>query len=1355
MEPLGLKSKQRVVPMGTVDNEEGSPQASSTSSTPLPSSGPAATQATQSNVRIFVRVRPPRPNSKLKATPGRVHCVNPETSASRDAESAEKEPSRIGFQVPKDEAAGLINNQKESYDYRFHRVFDQKSTQEEVFDYVAKDVILSVLDGYNGTIFAYGQTGSGKTFTITGGAERYADRGLIPRALQFIFQEGKKRAGFQFDVAISYLEIYNENGYDLLDSSRDAKKLEDLPSIRSKVRLMEDSDSTIHLQNLSTVPAVNEEEALNQLFVGDTNRMIAETPSNPASSRSHCIFIITITSRAEGGDRVRRSKLHLVDLAGSERTSRTGIQGKLFTEASYINLSLHYLEQVIVALYEKGQGKRSHVPYRNSMMTSVLRDSLGGNCMTTMIATVAPEDELIDESISTCRFAQRVALISNMARVNEEVDPKLLIAKLRREIARLKAELAIARGEGANGDEDLPGYEKERSVLYMVARSSQLTTFVPVRIKQAVDDYIADHSPDAALVFSDFRKINEAFRIMKQYILAGGWTSGGGKRDTAGPEMQSESGGPPSADVKRLKVLLANRDNEINILIALINQYKQQLGDNPMERKSVSGTDATFPRSSTLSSTSQPNLFLDVAAAPSKKSVQQAKPPPATDLSASQPRYSKEKGEAFKIFVADYHFGGRIEDQKSVLKEKYAQAKALGEEASKHRKAMAHFKQLFNEADEMDLAGLKKREEIRVQLADHHSKFREAYQRLKECKIEVEHLQHLLEQARLRLTRDFEHWFVTVHLAGELEAAPAEETGSGANSVGDMSMFGNPASVTAIQHVSGNPTGPRLAQQQQYPDPIADLSINALQKYGQSTSPLPFPPSVRGRASPLAAMGGYRSPLPPPVIGEPRQPLHQQPQQPNVLEDFEAFRRARDGILKMGGTAQGPLQATAEANMAANAAMARLTGGNGYSKWDKLELSDDEDFECQRDKIGALKLENECNARVISAFSTAMDTLKTGAKIADVTGPLVSSLTEWDDKLAHDVMVQAHTDRDSRWPPPTPDPFFMKRVQLKDVAKALGELTAATATAGLPGAQVVRMMTEVVASLNKRTKEVEKEVAKEEEEMNSKITTETIREGFSKTVVSKPVTKEEKPEKELVTIHDPSGKKTEGSTATAETAIEAEDDETERYITNPHAERFSRLSGVEESYSFLGQHPELAVPKYSDEILAQAFNLEMSGEPGRAKQCVHQSLMLQYCHVLGKDGIMLFFMRLKNPQHSAREVFMKDVADTYLRISNRVKELKKQEKEKEDEEKRQAEARVAAALQEDGTYALPVTEESTEEDKKRAEVFATFPASFQKAILTQDVDEINGVLAELKESAEEMLKMADSVGLITLQVEES
>lgn len=158
---------------------------------------------------------------------------------------------------------------------------------------MAKDVIDDCLEGYNGTIFAYGQTGSGKTFTITGGAEKYADRGIIPRTLSYIFGLANKQTDSKIKVSISYMEIYNEAGYDLLDENHASKNLFDLP----KVQMYEDKYGHFKLTNLSVHRAANEEDALNLLFIGDTNRVVSETPKNDASTRSHCIFVIQLESQ--------------------------------------------------------------------------------------------------------------------------------------------------------------------------------------------------------------------------------------------------------------------------------------------------------------------------------------------------------------------------------------------------------------------------------------------------------------------------------------------------------------------------------------------------------------------------------------------------------------------------------------------------------------------------------------------------------------------------------------------------------------------------------------------------------------------------------------------------------------------------------------------------------------------------------------------------------------------------------------------------------------------------------------------------------------------------------------------------
>uniref|UniRef100_A0A8C5KQ72 Kinesin-like protein n=1 Tax=Jaculus jaculus TaxID=51337 RepID=A0A8C5KQ72_JACJA len=472
-------------------------------------------------IRIFARIKP----SVRKHQQG-IYSIDED----------EKLTPSLEIILPRDLADGFVNNKRESYRFKFQRIFDQDAKQDIIFENIAKPVAESVLAGYNGTIFAYGQTGSGKTFTITGGAERYSDRGIIPRTLSYIFEHLQKDSSKIYTTHISYLEIYNECGYDLLDPRHEASGLEDLP----KVTILEDPDQNIHLKNLALHQATTEEEALNLLFLGDTNRMIAETPMNQASTRSHCIFTVHLSSKEPGSATVRHAKLHLVDLAGSERVAKSGVGGLLLTEAKYINLSLHYLEQVIIALSEKN---RVHIPYRNSMMTSVLRDSLGGNCMTTMIATLSLEKRNIGESISTCRFAQRVALIKNEAVLNEEIDPRLMIIRLQKEIADLKEELAVVTGE---------------------QRTEALTEAELLQLEKLITSYLEDQDPESRLeVGADMRKIHHCFHHFKKLLNDQKALE---KSQVSSEIKDQERQEPPKEEeYKKLQDLLVQRDNEISI----------------------------------------------------------------------------------------------------------------------------------------------------------------------------------------------------------------------------------------------------------------------------------------------------------------------------------------------------------------------------------------------------------------------------------------------------------------------------------------------------------------------------------------------------------------------------------------------------------------------------------------------------------------------------------------------------------------------------------------------------------------------------------------------------------------------
>ncbi|XP_077198041.1 kinesin-like protein KIF6 isoform X2 [Paroedura picta] len=633
--------------------------------------------------------------------------------------------------VPRDLADGFVNNKRESYKFKFQKVFDQEAKQDEIFEAIAKPVAECALAGYNGTIFAYGQTGSGKTFTITGGAERYSDRGIIPRTLSYIFEQLQKDTSKVYTTHISYLEIYNECGYDLLDPRHEASKLEDLP----KVTIMEDPDQNIHLKHLSLHQAINEEEALNLLFLGDTNRMIAETPMNQASTRSHCIFTIHISSKEPGSATIRRSKLHLVDLAGSERVAKSGVGGQLLTEAKYINLSLHFLEQVIIALSEK---HRSHIPYRNSMMTSVLRDSLGGNCMTTMIATLSVEKRNIDESISTCRFAQRVALIKNEAILNEEIDPRLMIARLKKEIQELKDELAMVTGE---------------------QRSEELTQEELLQIDGQINNFLEDMDPESTLdVGADMRKIKYCFCHLKR-LLKDAKPCENALLASDIPEDKVGNISFGTGEIKKLKDLLQQRDNEINILVNMLKKEKKK-AQNALLQLSTSSREASTSEDSLLPKQVENEHMLPLKHKPSFL-------PRNTGVRGEM---SLERQEAFEIFKRDHADSITIEDNKQLLKQRFTEAKSLGEKVNEIRNRINHLKgeitQRHMQKAAQVVASSQKMDEpdpveeaLRAQIEEEKISYKTMFTRLKGMKIEIEHLQLLMEKAKVKLQKDFEVWW--------------------------------------------------------------------------------------------------------------------------------------------------------------------------------------------------------------------------------------------------------------------------------------------------------------------------------------------------------------------------------------------------------------------------------------------------------------------------------------------------------------------------------------------------------------------------------------------------------------------
>ncbi|KAH6599278.1 hypothetical protein BASA61_002618 [Batrachochytrium salamandrivorans] len=360
--------------------------------------------------------------------------TRPTSSFAQDIITFGEDKKSLHIHIPKNEEWGFINNQQENWDFKFDNIM-HNSSQEGVYENCGGPIIKSLLDGYNATIMAYGQTGAGKTFTMTGASENYKHRGLIPRAISHLYNEIAQRSTLSFTVRISYLEVYNEQMIDLLAPTTGV-------SISDNLTVVEEKNGSTHVKGLKIENANNEEEALNLLFEGETNRSISEHQLNKGSTRSHCIFTVYIESRShiESSEKIVTSKLNLVDLAGSERLSKTETKGKSLKEATYINRSLTYLEQVIIALSDK---KRDHIPFRQSKMTHVLRDSLGGNCNTLMIANIWGEQEHIEETISTLRFATRMMCVATSPEINIHYDPQALIKKYEREIKELKQELSM------------------------------------------------------------------------------------------------------------------------------------------------------------------------------------------------------------------------------------------------------------------------------------------------------------------------------------------------------------------------------------------------------------------------------------------------------------------------------------------------------------------------------------------------------------------------------------------------------------------------------------------------------------------------------------------------------------------------------------------------------------------------------------------------------------------------------------------------------------------------------------------------------------------------------------------------
>ncbi|XP_078079647.1 kinesin-like protein KIF11 isoform X1 [Mustelus asterias] len=430
------------------------------------------------NIQVVIRCRPFSLAERKASCSNVVECdpVKKEVTIRTSGPGADKAPKK----------------------YTFDMVFGPSAKQIDVYKSVVYPILDEVIMGYNCTIFAYGQTGTGKTFTMEGERsqkEQYTWEedplaGVIPRTLHQIFERLASQ-GAEFSVKVSLLEIYNEELFDLLSPTSDvSERLQMFDDPRNKRGVI--------IKGLEEISVHNKDEVYQILERGAAKRTTAATLMNAYSSRSHSVFSITIHMKEttlDGEELVKIGKLNLVDLAGSENIGRSGAVDKRAREAGNINQSLLTLGRVITALVERAP----HVPYRESKLTRILQDSLGGRTKTSIIATISPASVNFEETISTLDYAYRAKNIMNKPEVNQKLTKRALIKEYTEEIERLKRDLAAAR---------------EKNGVYM---SSENYEFLQCRVA-GQEDLISDYVEKIAAMEEELKQVSDLFVETKKEL---------------------------------------------------------------------------------------------------------------------------------------------------------------------------------------------------------------------------------------------------------------------------------------------------------------------------------------------------------------------------------------------------------------------------------------------------------------------------------------------------------------------------------------------------------------------------------------------------------------------------------------------------------------------------------------------------------------------------------------------------------------------------------------------------------------------------------------------------------------------
>ncbi|XP_078206792.1 kinesin-like protein KIF9 isoform X8 [Callithrix jacchus] len=578
----------------------------------------------------------------------------------------------IDIHLKKDIRRGVVNNQQTDWSFKLDGVLHDAS-QDLVYEKVAKDVVSQALDGYNGTIMCYGQTGAGKTYTMTGATENYKHRGILPRALQQVFRMIEERPTYAITVRVSYLEIYNENLFDLLST---------LPYVGPSVTPMTivENSQGVFIKGLSVHLTSQEEDAFSLLFEGETNRIIASHTMNKNSSRSHCIFTIYLES-----------------------------EGRVLKEATYINKSLSFLEQAIIAL---GDQKRDHIPFRQCKLTHSLKDSLGGNCNMVLVTNIYGEAAQLEETLSSLRFASRMKLVTTEPAINEKYDAERMVKNLEKELALLKQELAIH-----------DSLTNRTFVTYDPMDEIQIA-----EINSQVRRYLEGTLDEIDII--NLRQIKEVFNQFRVVLSQ--------------QEQEVES------TLRRKYTLIDKND-----FAAISAVQKAGLVD-------VDGHLVGEPEGQSFGLGVAPFSNKPGKKAKSKKT---SKEPLRSDTPPSKPvafeEFKNERGsEINRIF----------KENKSILNERRKRASettqhinAIKREIDVTKEALNFQKSLREKQGEYENKGLMIIDEeeflLILKLKDLKKQYRSEYQDLRDLRAEIQYCQRLVDQCRHRLLMEFDIWY--------------------------------------------------------------------------------------------------------------------------------------------------------------------------------------------------------------------------------------------------------------------------------------------------------------------------------------------------------------------------------------------------------------------------------------------------------------------------------------------------------------------------------------------------------------------------------------------------------------------